>query len=73
MGSFTPVPKLPFVPVGGVDEESARRHLEYGAVALGVGSPLIGDAADGGDLDALRARIRAFRAIAEAVGRPAKS
>jgi 2-dehydro-3-deoxyphosphogluconate aldolase/(4S)-4-hydroxy-2-oxoglutarate aldolase len=64
-----PFPKIPFVPVGGVDEDSARRHLEYGALAVGVGNPLIGDAADGGDLDALRARIRTFRAIAEA-GRP---
>jgi 2-dehydro-3-deoxyphosphogluconate aldolase / (4S)-4-hydroxy-2-oxoglutarate aldolase len=61
-----PFPKIPFVPVGGVDEDSARRHLAYGALAVGVGNPLIGDAADGGDLDALRARIRTFRAIAEA-------
>ena len=68
-----PFPEIPFVPVGGVDEESARRHLEYGAVGVGVGSPLVGDAADGGDLDALRARIRAFRAIAEAAGRATKS
>jgi hypothetical protein len=30
---------------------------------------LIGDAADGGDLDALRARIREFRDLAEAAGR----
>jgi 2-dehydro-3-deoxyphosphogluconate aldolase/(4S)-4-hydroxy-2-oxoglutarate aldolase len=64
-----PFPDLPFVPVGGVDEESARRHLAYGAVAVGVGNPLIGDAADGGDLDALRARAKAFRAIAEAADR----
>ena len=64
-----PFPDLPFVPVGGVDEESARRHLANGAVAVGVGSPLVGDAADGGDLDALRARAKTFRAIAEAAGR----
>ena len=63
-----PFPDVPFVPVGGVDEESGRRHLEYGAVGIGVGSPLIGDAADGGDLDALRDRIRAFRRVAEASG-----
>ncbi|MGV9984031.1 bifunctional 4-hydroxy-2-oxoglutarate aldolase/2-dehydro-3-deoxy-phosphogluconate aldolase [Streptomyces olivaceus] len=57
-----PFPDEPLVPVGGVDEEAARAHLAAGATAVGVGSPLIGDAADGGDLDALRSRARAFRA-----------
>jgi 2-dehydro-3-deoxyphosphogluconate aldolase/(4S)-4-hydroxy-2-oxoglutarate aldolase len=60
-----PFPDVPFVPVGGVDEAAARRYLELGAVGVGVGGPLIGDAAHGGDLDALRTRIRAFRRIAE--------
>jgi len=60
-----PFPDVPFVPVGGVDVQSARHYLEFGAVAVGVGSPLIGDAADGGDTDALRGRIHAFRSIAE--------
>ncbi|WP_194892802.1 bifunctional 4-hydroxy-2-oxoglutarate aldolase/2-dehydro-3-deoxy-phosphogluconate aldolase [Catenulispora pinisilvae] len=55
-----PFPDVPFVPVGGVDADSGRRYLEYGAPAVGVGSPLIGDAADGGDPGALRARIKAF-------------
>ena len=64
-----PFPDVPFVPVGGVDAESGRSHLKYGAVGIGVGSPLIGDAADGGDLDALRARIREFLDLAEAAGR----
>ena len=64
-----PFPDVPFVPVGGVDEEAARRYLELGAVGVGVGSPLIGDAAHGGDLDALRTRIRAFRRIAEEAAR----
>ncbi|MFG3248677.1 bifunctional 4-hydroxy-2-oxoglutarate aldolase/2-dehydro-3-deoxy-phosphogluconate aldolase [Streptomyces sp. NPDC048187] len=57
-----PFPHEVLVPVGGVDEAAARAHLAAGATAVGVGSPLIGDAADGGDLDALRARARAFRA-----------
>ena len=61
-----PFPDVPFVPVGGVDAASARRYLELGAVAVGVGSPLIGDAADGGDAAALRERARAFRDIAGA-------
>lgn len=57
-----PFPDEPLVPVGGIDEAAARAHLAAGATAVGVGSPLIGDAADGGSLDALRARARAFRA-----------
>ncbi|MCM2414804.1 MULTISPECIES: bifunctional 4-hydroxy-2-oxoglutarate aldolase/2-dehydro-3-deoxy-phosphogluconate aldolase [unclassified Streptomyces] len=55
-----PFPDAPFVPVGGVDAELARDYLARGATAVGVGSPLIGDAADGGSTDALRARTRAF-------------
>ncbi|MEW2451029.1 bifunctional 4-hydroxy-2-oxoglutarate aldolase/2-dehydro-3-deoxy-phosphogluconate aldolase [Streptomyces parvulus] len=57
-----PFPDAPLVPVGGVDEAAARAHLAAGATAVGVGSPLVGDAADGGSLDALRNRARAFRA-----------
>jgi 2-dehydro-3-deoxyphosphogluconate aldolase/(4S)-4-hydroxy-2-oxoglutarate aldolase len=55
-----PLPHIPFVPVGGVTEDSARAYLAAGAVAVGVGSPLVGDAAAGGDVAALRARARAF-------------
>lgn len=58
-----PFPDLPLVPVGGVDAESAARYLAAGAVAVGVGSPLAGDAPDGGDLRALRRRARAFRTV----------
>src|SRR5262249_8276843 len=52
-----PFPSVPFVPVGGVDAEAAAAYFAVGAVAVGVGSPLIGDAARGGDLQALRGRI----------------
>ncbi|TDB92472.1 aldolase, partial [Micromonospora fluostatini] len=31
---------------------------------VGVGGPLVGDAASGGDLDALRARAREYVAVA---------
>ncbi|MDX3854468.1 bifunctional 4-hydroxy-2-oxoglutarate aldolase/2-dehydro-3-deoxy-phosphogluconate aldolase [Streptomyces sp. AK02-01A] len=58
-----PFPELPFVPVGGVDAEAAREYLARGAVAVGVGSPLIGDAADGGGLDELRTRAREFLGV----------
>lgn len=56
-----PFPGVPFVPVGGVGTAEAADYLSAGAVAVGVGSPLVGDAAAGGDLGALRARARAFR------------
>ncbi|MFI0786679.1 bifunctional 4-hydroxy-2-oxoglutarate aldolase/2-dehydro-3-deoxy-phosphogluconate aldolase [Streptomyces lydicus] len=58
-----PFPELPFVPVGGVDAALAQAYFEAGAVAVGVGSPLVGDAADGGDLDGLRKRAAEFRAV----------
>ncbi|MFE5244990.1 MULTISPECIES: bifunctional 4-hydroxy-2-oxoglutarate aldolase/2-dehydro-3-deoxy-phosphogluconate aldolase [unclassified Streptomyces] len=61
-----PFPDLPFVPVGGVDVSSAEQYLAHGAVAVGVGSPLVGDAARGGDLEALRERARRFVAICAA-------
>jgi 2-dehydro-3-deoxyphosphogluconate aldolase / (4S)-4-hydroxy-2-oxoglutarate aldolase len=59
-----PFPEVPFVPVGGVDAQAARDYLDRGAIAVGVGSPLVGDAADGGDLDLLRARAAEFREVA---------
>ena len=43
-----PLPEIPFVPVGGVDADRAREYFAAGAVAVGVGSPLAGDA-PGGD------------------------
>ncbi|MFI1393620.1 bifunctional 4-hydroxy-2-oxoglutarate aldolase/2-dehydro-3-deoxy-phosphogluconate aldolase [Streptomyces sp. NPDC020681] len=66
-----PFPEVRFVPVGGVDAGVARDCLAAGATAVGVGSPLIGDAAAGGSLEALRARARAFvKAVAETEGEP---
>jgi 2-dehydro-3-deoxyphosphogluconate aldolase/(4S)-4-hydroxy-2-oxoglutarate aldolase len=55
-----PFPTIGFVPVGGIDVDAACRYLDEGAIAVGVGSPLIGDAADGGDLDGLSDRARSF-------------
>ncbi|MFD8126127.1 bifunctional 4-hydroxy-2-oxoglutarate aldolase/2-dehydro-3-deoxy-phosphogluconate aldolase [Streptomyces sp. S1A1-8] len=65
-----PFPDLPFVPVGGVDAPAAADYLREGAIAVGVGSPLIGDAAEGGDLTALRERARAFLHVVRADARP---
>jgi 2-dehydro-3-deoxyphosphogluconate aldolase/(4S)-4-hydroxy-2-oxoglutarate aldolase len=55
-----PFPHIDFVPVGGVDADSAPAYLERGAIAVGVGSPLLGDALQGGDLSELRDRAAAF-------------
>ena len=63
-----PLPDVPFVPVGGVDVSLAAEYLAVGAIAVGVGSPLVGDAVRGGDLDALRARAAAFLAVAHESG-----
>ena len=65
-----PLPAVPFVPVGGVDAALAAEYFAAGAVAVGIGSPLVGDAARGGDLDALRARATEFLAVAEAFRSP---
>ena len=66
-----PLPDVPFVPVGGVDVALAGEYLAAGAVAVGVGGSLLGDAARGGDLDALRARAAAFLSATREPGEPA--
>ncbi|MEO3743978.1 bifunctional 4-hydroxy-2-oxoglutarate aldolase/2-dehydro-3-deoxy-phosphogluconate aldolase [Plantactinospora sp. B5E13] len=57
-----PFPEVPFVPFGGVDTGSAPGYLAAGALAVGVGTPLLGDAPRGGDLAGLRLRATAFLA-----------
>src|SRR5215211_1753483 len=60
-----PLPEVPLVPTGGVGIDDIGAYLAAGAAAVGVGSPLLGDAGDpGGDLAALAARAR--RAVAAA-------
>ena len=60
-----PLPEVPFVPVGGVDARLVGEYFAAGAVAVGVGSPLVGDATRGGDLEALRMRAAGFLAVVE--------
>ena len=60
-----PFPDIPFLAVGGVDLADVEPYLEVGAIGVGVGGPLVGDAASGGDLEALRERARAYLAVAE--------
>ena len=60
-----PLPEVPLVPTGGVGIDDLGAYLAAGAVAVGIGSPLLGDAGDpGGDLDGLGERAR--RAVAAA-------
>lgn len=63
-----PFPSMPVVPVGGVDARAAAAYYAAGAVAVGVGGPLVGDAAHGGGLDALRRRARDFLAVRDRAG-----
>ena len=55
-----PFPTMPLVPVGGVTIDLVPAYLIAGAVAVGVGGPLTGDAVRGGSLEALADRARAF-------------
>jgi 2-dehydro-3-deoxyphosphogluconate aldolase / (4S)-4-hydroxy-2-oxoglutarate aldolase len=60
-----PLPEVPLVPTGGVGIDDIGAYLDAGAVAVGVGSPLVGDAGGpGGDLRGLAERAR--RAVAAA-------
>jgi 2-dehydro-3-deoxyphosphogluconate aldolase/(4S)-4-hydroxy-2-oxoglutarate aldolase len=62
-----PLTDIPLVPTGGVDIEAVGAWLDAGAVAVGLGSPLIGNAlAADGDLHALAERARAVCAAAGA-------
>jgi 2-dehydro-3-deoxyphosphogluconate aldolase / (4S)-4-hydroxy-2-oxoglutarate aldolase len=61
-----PLPDIPLVPTGGVDVETVGAWLDAGAVAVGLGGPLIGNAlAPDGNLHALAERARA---VCAAVG-----
>lgn len=58
-----PFPDIPLMPTGGVSLDSIGDWVRAGAIGVGLGGPLQGDAAAGGDLDALAGRAR--RALAE--------
>ncbi|MDA8287409.1 MAG: bifunctional 4-hydroxy-2-oxoglutarate aldolase/2-dehydro-3-deoxy-phosphogluconate aldolase [Actinomycetota bacterium] len=53
-----PLPDIALVPTGGVGIEDAADYLRAGALAVGLGGQLLGDAVRGGDLVALAERAR---------------
>ena len=60
-----PLPDIPVVPTGGIDTDAIGAWLAAGAVAVGMGGPLIGDAlTPDGDLRALAQRAAAAIAAA---------
>lgn len=64
-----PFPAARIIPVGGVRVDTVGEYLAAGAFGIGVGGPLVGDAATpGGDLDALAGRARSFVRAVRAAG-----
>jgi 2-dehydro-3-deoxyphosphogluconate aldolase/(4S)-4-hydroxy-2-oxoglutarate aldolase len=61
-----PFPDIGFIPVGGLSAESVTDYLQAGALAVGAGSPLTGDAPRGGSLSELVDRARDFIGLAKA-------
>jgi len=59
-----PFPDIPFIAVGGVGLDEATGYWEAGAIAVGLGGPLFGKAASGGDLTEMRDRARSFLGLA---------
>ena len=55
-----PLPGTPFFAVGGVGVKQMVDYFEVGAISVGLGGPLLGDAAAGGSLTQLRDRARRF-------------
>lgn len=52
-----PLPDIDVMPTGGIRLEDVANWLSAGAVAVGLGGPLLGDSLEGGSVDALRRRI----------------
>lgn len=53
-----PLPQIPLLPSGGVAVDQVSDYLAAGALAVGMGSALLGDALEGGSLSALADRSR---------------
>ncbi|MET0451228.1 MAG: bifunctional 4-hydroxy-2-oxoglutarate aldolase/2-dehydro-3-deoxy-phosphogluconate aldolase [Mycobacterium sp.] len=59
-----PYPEIPLIPTGGVAIADVPAFLAAGALALGMGSALLGSATDGGAQSALRVRVADFHSKA---------
>ncbi|WP_406144682.1 bifunctional 4-hydroxy-2-oxoglutarate aldolase/2-dehydro-3-deoxy-phosphogluconate aldolase [Streptomyces sp. NBC_01012] len=59
-GLAAPLPDIPVVPTGGIGVDDIAAYRGAGAVAVGVSSPLIGDALSGGSLTELHHRARRY-------------
>lgn len=69
-----PLPDIPLIPTGGVSIDDVPKYFAAGAIAVGLGGPLLGDALrDDGDLDALSARAKRLLDVVRAAreGQPA--
>ncbi|MGL3199144.1 MULTISPECIES: bifunctional 4-hydroxy-2-oxoglutarate aldolase/2-dehydro-3-deoxy-phosphogluconate aldolase [Curtobacterium] len=53
---LAPLDFVDVIPTGGIGVDDAADYLAAGAVAVGLGSPLVGDALRDGDLEGLRTR-----------------
>jgi len=62
-----PFPQIPMLPTGGVGIDDIAAYLRAGAVGVGLGSPLLGDALTSGEVAGVTDRARrALRAVAAA-------
>lgn len=62
-----PIDHVPMIPTGGVALDQIADYLRAGATGVGLGGPLIGDALETGDIDALAARaVQAIAAVSSA-------
>ena len=67
VGAF--LPGIPLLPTGGVQPEEVAAYLQAGAIGVGLGGPLVGDAlTPSGDLTALTRRAAALVAVVDAAG-----
>lgn len=58
-----PFPDIEVIPSGGVNIDDVPDWIKAGALAVSLGGPLLGDAFQGGDLQALTSRARRVRAL----------
>jgi 2-dehydro-3-deoxyphosphogluconate aldolase/(4S)-4-hydroxy-2-oxoglutarate aldolase len=60
-----PLQDVPLLATGGIDLDAAPAYVAAGALGVGMGGPLLGDALAGGSLDALADRARRLLAALE--------